>query len=208
MRPLWENTSIPELGARLLAVIVAITVHEFAHALVAYRAGDDTAKQAGRLSLNPVDHFDLIGSLMLLFVGFGWAKPVPTNPSRFRNYRRDSILVAAAGPISNLLVVTALGLLIRFGIADSFSRIGWMVLLSMIFMNLGLGFFNLIPIPPLDGSHILMGILPPEQARTYARTIGQYGFMILIVLLFTGAAGALIGPPISWFLRLVTGLSV
>ncbi len=179
------------------SLLVAITVHEFSHALMAYRLGDPTAKRLGRLSLNPVRHLDPLGTLMLFLVGFGWGKPVPINPNYFRmNARRGMALSAFGGPLANFTVAALLGVLVRTGVEAwpwttlSFSNwdpssIAAVLVGYVIALNLILGVFNLIPIPPLDGFNIAVGLLPREQAAALVR-IEPYGPMILLIVVFLG----------------------
>jgi len=183
------------------SLLIAITVHEFSHAMMANRLGDPTAKRLGRLSLNPVKHLDPLGTLMLFLVGFGWGKPVPINPNYFRmNPRRGMALSALAGPLSNFTLVALLGILVRVGVVAWHSpwswpfapfaswNAGWVaadIIGYVILLNLILGVFNLIPIPPLDGFNIAVGILPRQQAAAMLR-IERYGPMILLVVVFLG----------------------
>jgi Zn-dependent protease len=181
------------------SLLIAITVHEFSHALMANRLGDPTAKRMGRLSLNPIRHLDPMGTLMLLLVGFGWGKPVPINPNYFRmNPRRGMALSAFAGPLSNLAVAAVLGVIIRFGVLEWHSpwqyppfyhwNPSWVaadIIGYVILFNLILAVFNLIPIAPLDGFNIAVGILPRRQAEAMAR-MGQYGPLLLLVVVFLG----------------------
>jgi len=164
-------------------LLIVITVHEFSHALVADRLGDPTPRLAGRLTLNPVAHIDPIGFVMLLIVRFGWAKPVPINPYNFRNPRSGALLVSLAGPISNFLFAWIVAIILRtvpLG-SDLLSEI----MSYTIFINLALGVFNLIPIPPLDGSHVLEFFLPPHRYEIMQQ-LEQYGFIILILIIFAG----------------------
>ncbi|NLL36530.1 MAG: site-2 protease family protein [Fretibacterium sp.] len=180
----------------LPAVLWAISFHEFCHGYAAYLVGDPTASRAGRLSLNPLHHFDLVGTLMLLFVGFGWAKPVPINPGYFRHPKRDLIFVSLAGVIGNVLTAIVCVLFLRFlGNAwfDLAGRAGVTVVLQMIRINMGLAAFNLIPIPPLDGSRILQAFLP-YRYREYYYWLERYGIIILCVLLVTGVIDILYYP--------------
>lgn len=174
-------------------VIVAITVHEFAHALSAKFFGDDTAESRGRLSLNPLKHYDPLGSTLFLLFGFGWAKPVPVNPNRMRNPRLHGLLVSLWGPFSNILLAVVIGLVMRAvpGLPPLLRILLWMGML----MNLALAFFNLLPLPPLDGSHIITYLLPPRAANQYLRFMGQYGMIliILIVLMGQGILGNFVG---------------
>lgn len=187
----------------MVGIIVAITVHEFAHAFMAYRCGDDTAKRLGRMSLDPLVHYDLIGTTMILIGGMGWGKPVPVDPFRLRNPRWDEVKVSFAGPASNLLVVTLLVFVDRH-LQPPWAP--WTDFAAMVLrVNLMLAFFNLIPIPPLDGSHILAGFLPPRQASKYQYTMGRYGFLILIGLVFLlpGVLHLLVWVPAELFLSLL-----
>lgn len=189
-------------------VLVAITFHEFAHGFVAYKLGDNTAKDEGRLSLNPLDHLDPIGTLMLLFAGFGWGKPVHVNP---RNYTRKismekgEALVSSAGPIMNILLAIIFTLIYfavkRYAsVAFLSSTVGGIILLlifSIISTNIGLGVFNLIPLPPLDGSKIIMPFLP-YKAKEFFVNNEQIFSLIFVVLWVTGIAGIIITPVINW----------
>lgn len=170
-------------------ILLALTVHEFAHGWVAYRLGDPTARDQGRLTLNPLAHLDLIGTIMLFIVHFGWARPVPVNPSYFQNPLRGMVWVALAGPASNVVLALLLGLtlqsLMGMGLVGSFS-FTYMLLTYAVFINLMLAFFNLIPIPPLDGSKIVGGLLPLRFQDAWAR-FEQFGFIILIGLIFMGS---------------------
>ena len=202
-----------------IPVLLAITLHEAAHAYVANRCGDTTAKQLGRLSFNPLRHIDLIGTLLVPIIIallsqfhfiFGWAKPVPINWTRLKNPRRDMGLVAAAGPLSNLIM--ALLWAGCFKIATLFHPEGstpalFMLLTAQagILTNLVLGFLNLIPIPPLDGSKIIACLLPPRWAIQYLK-IERVGFLILIILLITGTLNGLLSPLISISLNLINTL--
>jgi len=174
-------------------ILFALTVHEYAHGWMAERFGDDTARLAGRITLNPIVHLDPIGTLMLFIVHFGWAKPVPVDPRRLRNPRKDMIWVSLAGPAANLALALVFGLTIRL-LLPSFSSVerilsssgmlkgllGFLILGLEI--NLALALFNLIPIHPLDGSHILSGLLPLNQAYLYSR-LEPHGMMVLIGLI-------------------------
>lgn len=195
----------------LIILILSIVVHEVSHGLMAEHLGDPTAKHAGRLSLNPLRHLDPIGSvlvpLFLVFIRspilFGWAKPVPVNPYNFRDQKYGSAKVAIAGPASNLLIALVFGLAIRF-----FSNyIDLPVLFSMfgliVFINILLAIFNLLPIPPLDGSHILFTFLPSSMQHIKV-ILSQYGFFILIGFIFLGGF-RIIFPIILEIYSLITG---
>jgi Zn-dependent protease len=169
------------------AVLVGLTFHEFAHGFVAEKLGDKTARHAGRLTLNPIAHIDPVGMLLLFVAGFGWAKPVPVNPYNIRGDRlKGLMLVSLAGPASNVLV--ALAGTVVLGIVG-FNSVITPFLTPVILVNLILAFFNLLPVPPLDGSKILAGLFP--GARGLLESLEQYGLIILLVLVFSGAIGAL-----------------
>ena len=194
------NQSSLSMGQKLTYILIlafcvlfSLSVHEFSHGLAAYAVGDKTAKYSGRLSLNPLAHLDPFGAICLFLFGFGWAKPVPVNPWNFKNKKGGMILTALAGPFSNFLlafiamvIYTLLGGLgfssasFGFTLASVFYELAY----YMIMINLGLGLFNLIPIPPLDGSKVLTAILPE---RTYFKLMDyeRYGFIILIILINT-----------------------
>ena len=193
-------------------LLISLTIHEAAHAWTADRLGDPTARALGRVSLNPIVHIDPIGTLLLPIIAaishlplIGWAKPVPVNIRNLRDPRRDFMLVAAAGPISNLLQAVVAALLLRV-LTGATSPGPASALVNGLFLaveiNLLLAFFNLIPVPPLDGGNVLLGLLPPNLAVAYSR-IRQYGFLVLYALLFTGVASALIMPPTDFFMRIL-----
>lgn len=169
----------------ILAIVLGITVHEFMHAYVAHRLGDDTARLMGRLTLNPLAHLDLLGSLFLLLLRFGYGKPVPVNESRLQGGRRGGSLVAFAGPVTNLVLATICAIPLRFvnfGPGD-LGAVYEEVLGAIVIYNCLLFVFNLIPIPPLDGSRVVYGFLPPRQAYSW-QTYEQYGPFILLALIF------------------------
>jgi len=190
-------------------VIVSLTIHEAAHAWTADRLGDPTARLLGRVSLNPLVHIDPIGTILLPLVAtfsglpiLGWAKPVPVNISRLRHHRRDFMIVAAAGPISNFLQAIAVAILFRAVYTPGDTGMLMAVLWKAVETNLVLAFFNLIPIPPLDGGNVLAGLVPENAARVLDQ-VRQYGFLALYALLLTGVLGSLIIPPTEFFLRLL-----
>lgn len=190
----------------IIPVLFSITVHEVSHGYAAYRFGDPTAKLAGRLTLNPIKHIDIVG-LVVLFVTrmIGWAKPVPVNPRYFANPRKDMIWVSLAGPASNLVLAAVCAVVFRlFGsaLATSFLYPLAYMIQIMIMINVGLAIFNLIPVPPLDGSHIVEGLLPIELAAEYQK-IQPFGFIILLVLIFTGVVDFLIIPIIRSIVNLL-----
>ncbi len=175
-----------------IPLLYSIIFHELAHGWVAWKLGDPTAKNAGRLTLNPLGHLDPIGTLMLLFVGFGWAKPVPINMGYIRT-RSGLIMVAAAGIVANMIMAFIAVLLIRLLAPESSSLLG-LLLYYMMQINIMLAAFNLIPIPPLDGSKILMGFLSHQAGYLLSR-LEPYGFFIIIGLLYMGA----LDPVIKFF---------
>lgn len=197
-----DSRTIP---LRIIAILIAVTVHEYAHAWMADRLGDPTPRMRGRLSLNPLVHLDIMGTLLLLIAGFGWAKPVEVNPRYFTDWRRGMLIVAAAGPLSNVTLAFLIGLLFQFGLVDPSMWVGRLALFT-IYLNLVLAIFNLLPVPPLDGSKILSGILPPAQAVVYDR-LAPYGPLVLLALILLPGSvfGSLLGPPVSWLLALAVG---
>jgi len=190
------------------AIVLGLTIHEFAHGWTAYRLGDPTARYQGRLTLNPAAHIDVIGLIMLFIAGFGWAKPVPVNPVNLRgNMRRSMMLVSLAGPAANLVLAVAGAIALGLGLWHI--SLGREIVVEIIRINVVLAVFNLLPVPPLDGSKILAGLLPGRQEWLY--TLENYGVIILLVLLFTGIIGRVLGFIISPLYRLLieiaTGIS-
>ncbi len=199
-------SSLPGLGDLLLsvpAVLWAITFHEFCHGYVAFRLGDPTAERAGRLTLNPLAHLDPIGALMLLVFRFGWAKPVPIEPRYFKKPARDMALVSVAGAAGNFLSAAACGVIVRLlpGLFMTVPALGRFMVL-MVLINLGLGVFNLIPVPPLDGSKLLYLFLPPKWLQGYF-WLERYGFFVLIILLMTGIIQGIMGPIVRTLFYLI-----
>lgn len=199
---------IAEWIVRIPVLLFAVTVHEYSHGRAAYSLGDPTAKMAGRLTLNPIPHIDPIGAISLFLFNFGWAKPVPINSGYFQNPRKDNVLVSISGPISNLAAAFVAGLFIRY------FPLPWelylKVLVYMILMNVGLGLFNLIPVPPLDGSHILENLLPTRAALRYSE-LRRYGPLILIGIILldrfahAGILNAVLLTPMIWVAHLFAG---
>lgn len=182
-------------------ILISLTVHEFSHGYVAKLLGDETAERQGRLSLNPLKHLDPIGTILLFVARFGWAKPVPINPLYFRgNRNRGVLLVSAAGPASNLILSLIASLFFKLALLYNINN-GYVITFIYLFIeiNVGLAIFNLIPIPPLDGSKILASLLPPQQ-RNLIYQLERYGFVILIVLLYFG--GNFITPIVRGIMHL------
>jgi Zn-dependent protease len=179
---------VPSLASLFLsapAILFGLTIHEFAHGYAAWRLGDPTARALGRLTLNPLKHLDPVGTIALFFFRFGWAKPVPIDPSHFRHPTRDLAIAALAGPAANLLTAVAAGAIVRVLGLLGVGGFWWTLANYFVVFNLILCFFNLIPIPPLDGSRLLYHLLPRELAERYAG-IERYGFMILIGVMLVG----------------------
>ena len=206
---------MPDIGQLLVILSVllcSLTVHEMAHAVTADWFGDPTARRLGRISLNPLVHLDPVGSVLLPLVGyfaggfvFGWAKPVPVNTANLKNHRRDFLVIAAAGPASNIALAIGASVLLGAvpgglgaseGVAGALASFGF----TMLQLNLLLAVFNMLPIPPLDGGNVLAGLLPETLAAGYDRLIRPYGFLILIVLMVTGWLYTFIGPPMSFLM--------
>jgi len=176
---------------RIPALLIAITVHEYAHARVSYALGDPTPKWSGRLSLNPLAHLDPIGLLILWIFRFGWAKPVQINPSYYENYKKGIMLVSLAGPATNLLIATITLILLKMGIGAG--TILYAFIYVLFLYNLSLSVFNLIPIPPLDGSKILSSLLQGKILYNYYQ-IEPYGPLILIFLAYFGLINTIMDP--------------
>lgn len=184
----------------LPAIIIGLTVHEWAHAFAADKLGDPTAKNLGRMTLNPFAHIDLFGFLCLLVVGFGWAKPVPVNPRNFKNYRRDDIIVSLAGIAMNLVVAFFATILFYFGVYRwnlGSNEAFYTIFLSIVTINLSLAVFNLLPIYPLDGSHVFESLFMRYIPRFFM-FLRQYGQYVLIALLVSGLVSTVLGTVVGW----------
>lgn len=194
--------SDPMILLMLIPIFIAsITLHEFGHAIVADLMGDPTPRDAGRVTLNPVVHLDFLGSLMLLFAGFGWAKPVPVQPAHFKNPRLGNVLVSVAGPAMNFLLAIAALAALKY--APGINEGGAKWLMTAFSLNVILMVFNLLPIPPLDGGHVLEALMPRRWLPAF-RNLMPYGVVVLLVMIFLpGARG-----PIDWVYQTVHGLMV
>jgi Zn-dependent protease len=196
---MFDLPSIPTLVITIPVFLLALTVHEFAHGWVANWLGDPTARLQGRLTLNPIAHLDPIGTLAIVFIGFGWARPVPVDPRYLKRPQRDMMLIAAAGPASNLVLAVLSAFSVR---VIPWSGTGpewiWLVkpVLLMLYTSVGanviLAVFNLLPIPPLDGSRVLSGLLPLRQAISLSR-LEPYGGIIIFLLFITGVMNPMFG---------------
>lgn len=198
-----------KLSIMLVPGLMAITCHEVSHGFIAYRYGDNTAKSLGRLTLNPLKHLDILGTLMIVVIGIGWAKPVPVNFNNLRNPKRSMIWVAAAGPITNFILAAVSALLLHgmvlFGarIPETSTMQFFMdpvvlMLAFSVYVNLLLAIFNMIPLPPLDGGRVLVGLLPYRQAAALSR-IEPYGMIIIIVLVFFTPLFRYLLSPVLYF---------
>ena len=198
--------------------LLSLSSHEFAHGYASYYFGDPTPETMGRLTLNPISHLDPIGMLVLIMTQrIGWAKPVPINPRYYSNPRKDLMIVSLAGPGANFLLAVLFSIILRlmvgitgqsigmlrFGIGTNLFRTLGTLLLLGIQINIALGIFNLLPVPPLDGSKILRGILPPRYDRYLNQLEGGLGMIILLILAMSGMLWAIIGPIVNFFYRIL-----
>lgn len=191
------------------ALLTAITVHEFAHAWTSDRLGDPTARLAGRVSLNPLVHLDPLGTLMLLIFRFGWGKPVPFDPFNLKNPRRDAALISFAGPAADLILATLLAIFIRlsyFLFAPHLSHLIELILTPFITLAVILAIFNLIPVHPLDGGKILIGLLPEKLAMQWDGFLEKYGFLIILFLIIPFFGFSLISTIIFPIVNLILSL--
>lgn len=203
----FDFTNLLERLSDVIPFLICITLHELSHGLVAYRLGDDTAKRAGRLTLNPLKHLDPIGLLMMLKVRFGYAKPVPVNMYRFRNPKRGMAITALAGPVSNVVITVVFLILYGALLAPLGRTKAGNYVLDMLYltayMSMGLAVFNILPVPPLDGSKVVFSLLPENSYRSLMR-YERYGSLILLALAWTGVLSKPLSFAIRWaFMRLV-----
>ena len=189
--------------------LFALTFHELAHGYVAWRLGDPTAKNAGRLTMNPLKHIDPLGVVAFIIMKIGWAKPVPVNPSYFRDPQKGMLFVALAGPGANIVLAVVSAILvkalIKFPVLPMFvlQPVAEMLVAS-VWINVMLAVFNCLPIPPLDGSKVLMGVLPRDMARSYEK-LEPFGFILLLILFYFGILSSVIGPIIRSANNLLLG---
>lgn len=193
------GNTIRDLAVRIPVFLLALTIHELAHGWIANRLGDPTARLQGRLTLNPLAHLDPIGTLAIVLIGFGWARPVPVDYRYLTRPRRDMMLIAAAGPASNVILGAACAFLYRMlPWAAAGPELAWLILpvramlRTGVWVNVVLAVFNLLPIPPLDGSRVVSGILPVRQAISYSR-LEPYGFVLIFLLFFSGIMDPVFG---------------
>ena len=202
---LWNAVdfgSLRDILLRVAAVFLCLTIHETCHGLAAYALGDPTAKRAHRLSLNPLRHIDWLGLLMMVVAGFGWAKPVPVNPNYFKKPKQGMAVTALAGPVSNLLLAILLlliarGVYIRAALTGSFSATWFAFLLDTASLSVGLGLFNLVPIPPLDGSKVL-AVLLPDRAYDWLMHYERFGMLVLVMVISVGIGSNALDNALRW----------
>jgi Zn-dependent protease len=218
---MFFNLTPALLISRIITLLIAFTVHEFSHAWVATQFGDDTPRINGRLTLNPIAHLDIMGTLMLIIVGFGWAKPVPINPYALNRRSSSAVMwVSVAGPLSNIFMAAIAAIPIRLGLipidypaSRAIFPTPFSFLIEFIIINLALFLFNLIPLAPLDGEKIADFFFPPPLAR-FMDTIRPYGPVILIVVIFVlpylgfDVIGGILGPAVNSLIKILTGLPV
>lgn len=183
---------------RLPGLLVAIVFHEFSHGMAAYALGDDTAKNAGRLTLNPIKHIDPIGFIALLVFKFGWAKPVPINTRKFKNRKMGTLLVSIAGPAANFIIAIIIVLIFKINIISN--ELAIEMLLIALWYNIILGVFNLLPFPPLDGSKIMASLLP-KKMEYYFYKYEKYFYLVLIILIITDMIDKFLGPIINFIMN-------
>lgn len=194
-----DNINFHEFIIRSIAVLVAIIPHEMAHGFAAYLCGDETAKNDGRLSLNPLHHLDPIGTICLIFFKFGWAKPVMINPNNFRDRKKGTFFVAIAGVLTNFILAIISVIILKHIHLNEFMQ---ELLLNIFWFNIILGVFNLIPIPPLDGSKILFSFLPLKY-EYYLIKYERYGYIILLLLIMSSTLDKILLPMVNFMINLI-----
>lgn len=194
-----DNINFHEFIIRSIAVLVAIIPHEMAHGFAAYLCGDETAKNDGRLSLNPLHHLDPIGTICLIFFKFGWAKPVMINPNNFRDRKKGTFFVAIAGVLTNFILAIISVIILKHIHINEFMQ---ELLLNIFWFNIILGVFNLIPIPPLDGSKILFSFLPLKY-EYYLIKYERYGYIILLLLIMSSTLDKILVPMVNFMINLI-----
>ena len=211
MVPLFGEDFIQRAIIAAPVILFALTVHEYFHAWTALKFGDTTARDAGRLTLNPLAHLDFFGTLMMFLSGFrfGWAKPVPVNPSQLRNSRVADLWISAAGPLSNFALAFLSGMVFRIlhSMNMDIPEAIYMLLFFSVMINVSLAFFNLIPLFPLDGSHILKSLLPPEMGPALQK-FDRIAPLLLMMLIVVGGFWFILGPFISFFVALFSGIRI
>ena len=197
----FPDINIINILVLALAVLVAVTFHEFAHGAVANMLGDPTAKQQGRVSLNPIRHLDVMGTIMFVIVGFGWGKPVPINTNNFKHPRWGMAFASLAGPVTNFVIAATLGLFLKLGL---FTGLIGSIVEFIAYINIILGVFNLFPLPPLDGSRLVSALLPESMLPAY-HSIEGYGVIVifLLIFIFPGGFSRVFGPFINFFTELL-----
>lgn len=210
---LWNSldfSAILSALMRLIAVFLCLTVHETCHGLAAYALGDPTAKREHRLSLNPLHHIDWVGLACMLVLGFGWAKPVPVDPRYFKKPKQGMAITALAGPVSNFLLALVLlliarGVYLRALVTGQFSEVWFSFLLNTASLSVGLGLFNLVPIPPLDGSKVL-AVLLPDRAYNWLMRYERFGMLLLLAVISVGIGSNALDSAIRWTFTLLCRL--
>ena len=213
-----NNFNLTDYIIHVLVVVISISFHEFGHAIAADKLGDLTPRFQGRITLWPDKHLDPLGFVMILITslgmpGLGWGKPVLCNPSRFKHPRRDMVIVSVAGPAMNLALALVFGFMLRYALNTAADPEAWMqetvigkFAFNIVWINLVLLFFNLLPIHPLDGGKIFSGFLPRSQANAYDHFMGSYGMVIVLVLVMSGTLlSSIISPPVNGFFKMITG---
>ncbi len=209
-RDIFSPEGMMSILMSLPGILLGFVLHEFAHALMADKLGDPTPRSQGRITLNPIAHIDIVGFILILIAGFGWAKPVMTNPRNYKNLRRDSILISIAGPLTNLLIATAFILIMKvFAITNAFSSneqlqmIIRLVLYYSAYINVVLFSLNILPIPALDGYHVITNLFNTWKYRIFS-ILEQYGMFIFILLAITGVLGMILNPIIGFVFNNLT----